>query len=68
MAVPEFISAHWRKSTHSNEANACVEVASLPSTVGVRDSKQQGHSPVLAFRRELWSQFVGTLRAGKFDL
>ncbi|WP_192759590.1 DUF397 domain-containing protein [Actinomadura algeriensis] len=32
---------HWRKSSHSGAINdeACVEVADLPSGVGVRDSK-----------------------------
>ncbi|WP_190815427.1 DUF397 domain-containing protein [Saccharopolyspora pogona] len=31
MAAPDFTSARWRKSTYSNEANACVEVASATS-------------------------------------
>ncbi|WP_093272666.1 DUF397 domain-containing protein [Saccharopolyspora shandongensis] len=37
MAAPDFTSARWRKSTYSNEANACVEVA---STTGWRKSKR----------------------------
>ena len=39
-------SAVWRKSRHSGtEQNACVEVASLDTRVGIRDSKnpQAGH-------------------------
>ncbi|GAA4132355.1 DUF397 domain-containing protein [Actinomadura keratinilytica] len=30
----------WRKSSHStNQGGECVEVASLPEAIGVRDSK-----------------------------
>jgi uncharacterized protein DUF397 len=102
MSTPDFASARWQKSTHSNETgacvevalvavnrqssltalsatswkkptksqgeNACVEVASTPSLAGVRDSKQRGHGPILAFDRELWNCFVSKLKAGSFDL
>lgn len=58
---------HWRKSTWSQGENACVEIASTPSTTGVRDSKHRGHGPVLAFDRELWNGFIGKLKSGSFD-
>lgn len=33
----------WRKSSHSDETGgACVELAHLPNTVGIRDSKAPG--------------------------
>jgi hypothetical protein len=67
MAAPDFTSARWRKSTYSNEANACVEVASTPSTTGVRDSKHRGHGPILVFNRELWSGFLDKLKSGDLD-
>ncbi|MEV5540382.1 DUF397 domain-containing protein [Saccharopolyspora shandongensis] len=67
MAAPDFTSARWRKSTYSNEANACVEVASATNMTGVRDSKQRGRGPILAFDQELWRSFVGKLKAGGFD-
>ncbi|MGI8306211.1 DUF397 domain-containing protein [Saccharopolyspora hattusasensis] len=88
MAAPDFTSARWRKSTYSNEANACVEVASAtswrkstcsqgenacvevastPDVAGVRDSKQHGSGPILAFDRGLWNRFIGKLKSGSFD-
>lgn len=35
------MSLNWRKSSHSGGVNddACIELASLPSVVAVRDSK-----------------------------
>jgi len=39
----------WRKCTRSNNSGNCVEVAATGRTVAVRDSKQQGHGPVLEF-------------------
>ncbi|MCD0448863.1 DUF397 domain-containing protein [Actinocorallia sp. API 0066] len=35
----------WRKSTHSGaQGGNCVEVAPLPSAIGVRDSKNPHHN------------------------
>ncbi|GAA2388859.1 DUF397 domain-containing protein [Streptomyces glaucosporus] len=49
----------WRKSSYSgNEGGNCVEVATDPGTVHVRDSKEPGREP-LAFPRTAWSAFVG---------
>ncbi|MFE7463777.1 DUF397 domain-containing protein [Streptomyces sp. NPDC057499] len=48
----------WFKSSHSNpDGAACVEVASAPGTVHVRDSKQT-HGPQLAFGPRQWNAFV----------
>ena len=55
MPAPDFTSARWRKSTRSNAANACVEVASAQDMVGVRDTKEQGRGPILAFSRDHWT-------------
>ncbi|MFG3017015.1 DUF397 domain-containing protein [Streptomyces sp. NPDC048254] len=30
---------HWRKSTHSGDSSNCVEIATAPSAVHIRDSK-----------------------------
>lgn len=48
----------WIKSSYStDDGPACVEVASAPGTVRVRDSKRvQG--PQLAFGSEQWAAFV----------
>ncbi|MEV4345139.1 DUF397 domain-containing protein [Actinoplanes sp. NPDC049596] len=56
----------WRKSTRSGAAGHCVEVANVPSTVLVRDSKNTA-GPVLAFSDPDWSGFIAGVRAGEFD-
>lgn len=48
----------WFKSSYSdNEGGACIEVATRPDTVHVRDSKNV-HGPQLAFPPQQWSAFV----------
>ncbi|MFI7576415.1 DUF397 domain-containing protein [Micromonospora sp. NPDC049497] len=49
--------ADWRKSSHSGDEGACVEVARLPRTVGVRDSKDPA-GPVLLFPPDAWAAFA----------
>jgi hypothetical protein len=44
-------------------ASTCTE-----SAVGVRDSKQLGHGPVLEFTSAAWEAFVRATRDGQFDL
>lgn len=51
----------WRKSSRSNGAQNCVEVALEPEVVGVRDSKDRSGA-VLTFSRQQWMQFVSGLR------
>jgi hypothetical protein len=46
----------WRKSSRSNAANACVEIAVLPQVVAVRDSKNVP-GPTLAFPVASWDVF-----------
>jgi hypothetical protein len=55
--------AVWHKSTRSNTNGACVEVADLAGTIGVRDSKNIDGG-VLAFEPAQWSAFVAAVRAG----
>ncbi|MGW1173047.1 DUF397 domain-containing protein [Kitasatospora sp. NPDC002543] len=48
----------WFRSSYSDyNGGNCVEVASSPSTVHVRDSKDKA-GPTLAFSPEAWSAFV----------
>jgi len=58
-------AARWHKSSKSNpNGGNCVEVAdNLPGTVYVRDTKDQGVGPVLAFSRDAWRAFVDFARA-----
>ncbi|MDG9705423.1 DUF397 domain-containing protein [Streptomyces sp. DH37] len=54
--VPE--SAWFKSSYSSGEGGECVEVASTPGTVHVRDSKDLT-GPVLTVSPEAWSGLVG---------
>ncbi|GGM37060.1 hypothetical protein GCM10011608_22100 [Micromonospora sonchi] len=47
----------WRKSSHSGDEGACVEVGVVPGTVAVRDSKDPG-GPLLLFPPAAWSAFA----------
>jgi hypothetical protein len=56
--------AAWRKSTHSNNGGACVEVArNLTGVVAVRDSKDPA-GPALVFAPGQWSALLAAGRAG----
>jgi hypothetical protein len=60
----------WRKSRRSNDSGNCVEVAAAPSrhVIGVRDSKQRGHGPVLEFTTPAWATFVAAIHDGEICL
>jgi Domain of unknown function (DUF397) len=48
----------WFKSSYSGDAGGqCIEVATQPETIHVRDSKDKS-GPTLAFTPEAWSAFV----------
>ena len=49
----------WRKSTRSGSSGNCVEVATSPQVVMVRDSKDRG-GQVLAFTPAAWRAFITT--------
>jgi hypothetical protein len=62
-------TAQWRKSSHSGDEGACVEMAVLPravavrdtvdTTVAVRDSKDPAGA-VLLFTPAAWAAFAAT--------
>lgn len=54
----------WFKSSYSDgpDGNSCVEIAIVPRTVHVRDSKHTA-GPRLALAPEAWSDFVASVRA-----
>ncbi|MFE7745353.1 DUF397 domain-containing protein [Nocardia sp. NPDC057455] len=53
--------AEWFKSSYSQDATACLEVAFLDSGyVGVRDSKNLA-GPALVFNAAAWDAFTATI-------
>ncbi|HEX5496038.1 MAG TPA: DUF397 domain-containing protein [Mycobacteriales bacterium] len=68
MTPPDWSRARWRKSTYSGNDNGCVEFAELGGgRVGVRDTKDRGHGPVLVFGGPAWTAFVHAVKAGDVD-
>lgn len=59
--------AVWRTSRHSGTGSQCVEVASLPAKVGVRDSKDPEGGTLLV-PRTAWRALADRMKAGEFDL
>jgi hypothetical protein len=48
---------NWKKSSYSGYNGECVEVATGPEEVMVRDSKNPG-GPVLVLTPEAWAEFL----------
>jgi hypothetical protein len=58
--------ALWHKSSHSGgNGGQCVEVASLPGLVAIRDSKNPD-GPALIFTPDEWRAFAADVRDGEF--
>jgi hypothetical protein len=56
------------QSSHSGGTSGdCVEIASLPGAVAVRDSKNP-RGPKLAFSRAAWNAFTAQVNEGSHDL
>lgn len=51
----------WRKSTYSNGSSSCIETATRPGTVAVRDSKDPV-GPQLAISTASWLAFTRRLK------
>lgn len=60
------MSSHlnWFKSSYSGEEGECVEVATRPHTIHVRDSKDTTRPP-LALSPTTWSVFIATYRSDR---
>lgn len=59
-------NAMWRKSSYSTGASGnCVEIATMRTEVGVRDSKDRS-GPALLFGAASWSAFLAGLQVGQF--
>jgi Domain of unknown function (DUF397) len=56
----------WRKSSFSTYNGNCVEIGHLDSgVIGIRDTGQHGIGPVLAVKKDEWSAFLYSVKAGK---
>lgn len=47
----------WRKSSHSGDSSNCVEIATTPATVLIRDSKDTS-GPQLDLSPTTWVAFL----------
>ncbi|MFF5441973.1 DUF397 domain-containing protein [Streptomyces achromogenes] len=59
------VALTWRKSSYSSGAGGeCVEVATCPTTIHVRDSKQNpATAPTLAVPATAWHAFLALARS-----
>jgi hypothetical protein len=51
----------WRTSSYSANGGECVEVATLPDALAVRDSKDKS-GIVLRFTRDAWRAFTAEVK------
>lgn len=59
--------AVFRKSSHSEGANGCVETCVLDSRRLVRDSKDP-EGGVLVLERDVWVGLVSQIKRGAYDV
>jgi hypothetical protein len=54
----------WRKSSHSgpDDGNECVEIATHPTHISIRDSKAPTHAP-LTFPTPTFTTFLQALKS-----
>ncbi|MEE1784142.1 DUF397 domain-containing protein [Streptomyces sp. SP17BM10] len=60
-------TAHWLKSSFSQQGGDCIEVApGFTGVMPVRDSKDP-NGPALLFSPTAWQSFITAVNAGEFD-
>ncbi|MBB5158198.1 DUF397 domain-containing protein [Saccharopolyspora phatthalungensis] len=60
-------ATNWRKPTRSQGENNCVEIGSVPGTIGVRDTKLGAASPILAFSATAFAALITAAKSGRLD-
>lgn len=60
------VQVGWRKASYSGGNGNCVQVAAGERVVGVRDTKEHGHGPVLEFPAAAWLAFIAAAKSGAF--
>jgi Domain of unknown function (DUF397) len=59
----DLTSVSWRKSSYSGgNGGNCIQVAGLPDTIAVRDSKDPD-GPALLFTAAEWAAFTARVKA-----
>jgi Domain of unknown function (DUF397) len=61
-----YFSITWRKSRHSADQGACIEVASLRCSVLVRDSRECS-GMVIELTPAQWQELLARVRRGDLD-
>jgi hypothetical protein len=56
----------WKKSSRSAQGN-CVEVATIPGVILVRDSKNPIDGAALHFAEASWMEFIGSVKSGEME-
>jgi hypothetical protein len=57
------VAVNWRTSSYSGQGTNCVEVAPAAAGVLLRDTKDKGDGPVIAFAPEQWTAFIAEVAA-----
>lgn len=55
---------HWKKSSYSPDASNCVEIATTPTTIHIRDSKNSP-GPQIALGPAAWTGFLSHTAAAR---
>jgi hypothetical protein len=56
----DLVEARWRKSSHSGSEGECVEVAFVPGTAAIRDTKNRTGG-TLTFPESAWRTLTRTV-------
>jgi hypothetical protein len=59
----ERLTPAWRKSSYSGNGANCIETASAPGLVLIRDTKDKGHGPVLRVSPAEWRRFTKSIES-----